>query len=157
MRTKPDINTELRAVCRYRGLAISRWMLILLLLPFSHLLNVTPLYLSTAFLLFPAIINYAFRSAHPERDQRYLEQAVLSETMKACRFTYHKYRSEIVCSFLIVFLLAFWQLFGPRILWHGLPVWRLPAFFLIVYYIAGRGITMYCRIKIHYDFMHLNI
>ena len=154
---KSTINTELKAICRFRSLMLSRIMLILLLLLLSYPFHFLTLYPAAAFLVIPGIASHGICSKHPGRDQLYLAKASLPETMKAFHFLYSKYYAEKITSGIITLLMAAWQMSQPRTLWNGLPVWIIPAVLFLIYFITGNLLYLYYRIKLHYDFMHLNI
>lgn len=148
-------NQEIRAVCRLRSLAISRRMTILLLLIATSLLGYPALYAAVTLLCFPHILNYAITAVHPQCDQAYLSGASLPETLKANHFRYSRYRAEKICFYIILILLILWQTTLTPVLWHGIPIWRIPAVLLLFYLIISQILYFYLKYKLHYNFSHL--
>lgn len=155
LRKKSKIHMELKTACRYRGLFLSRMILIILLVLFSYPFHYIPFYLALTFLLVPAIIGYSLRSNHPKQDDLYLATVSLPDTIQSLHFSYSKSQAERICSVLILFFLACWQFSQPRILWYGIPIWLLPTILWLVYFFTGRGIALYYRLSLHYQLTHL--
>lgn len=157
LRRKSKVYMELKTACRYRGLYLSRLLLIILLIPISYPFRYIPFYLAFTFLVVPAIIGYSLRTNHPEQDSLYLSKVSLPDTIQSLHFSYSRYQAERISSILILFLLAVWQFFQPRILWYGLPVWLLPTILWLIYFFVGRGIALFYRFDLHYQLTHLDV
>lgn len=154
---KSIIRAELKSICRYRSLSLSRMVLLLLLILICYPFFPTAVYLLTAVLAFPVILNYGIQAAHPDRNQQIRSDAVLSETMKKYHFIYTKYRSEVISFYLFCLLLLVWQIAQPKQDWHGIPIWVIPGILLAIYLLTERIIYFCLHWKLHYDFTHIKI
>jgi hypothetical protein len=157
MNKKRKIHKEIRQISHFRARKLARKVLMLLLLLMIFLFQDTPLYLLIALLLFPAAIDYIFRSAAPQKNQDFAKQAVLTETMKHYHFVYTKYCSESATALLAVLMLAIWQLVQPQSLWYGIPYWRIPGLLIAIYYLTETGLYFLFRWYIHHRFTHIHI
>lgn len=154
---KTKVNSELKSICRYRSLLLSRTVLLLFLILFFYPCRPVPAYLAFVLIFFPVIVNHLYQSSHPERNSKIFSESVLTETMKTYHFSYSKYRSEVITSYLTGMLLCIWQLIQSRSDWNHFPLWFLPVALFVIYLITERGIYCYLHFKLHYNFTHLNI
>lgn len=154
---KKKMNAEIKAACLLYAQRQTRNCLILLMIPLLFLFHTTVLYIILVPFSSPAAIHYAILSAHPGQDEEYMNRALLRETLHKYRFSYSKYRAEQIAFIITLLLLGFWQSIQQHFLWHGLPVWRIPGILLILYFITENILYLYFRLRIRYDFFHLNI
>lgn len=156
-RQRSKIHWELKSICRYRSLVISRTVLLILMVLLFFPLRPVPAYLILILFVFPSAINYLINSSHPDKNEQILSNSVLTETMKSHNFVYSKFRSEVINYYFTVFVLIVWQIFQERITWYNIPIWVLPSFILVIYIITERTIFLYHYLHMHYDFTHINI
>lgn len=154
---KKKVKSELKSICRYQSLFIARIVLCVFLVISCIPYAPVPAYILAAALVFPGIFAYLNRSAHPEKNQQFLAQATLTETMKECNFSYHKYRGEAISFHFLCIVLCVWQFFVLQQSRQLSIITILPLCLLVIYIITERAFYFYRFFKTHYNFTHINI
>lgn len=154
---KNTVKSELKSICRYQSLFIGRIVLCVFLVIACIPYAPVPAYIMAAALIVPGIFSHLSNSAHPERNQQFLAQATLTETIKKCGFTYHKYRGEVTAFYFLCIVLCVWQFFVLHQSKHPSLITILPLCVLAVYIITERVFYFYRLFKTHYNFTHINI
>lgn len=154
---KTNVKSELKTICHYQSLFIARivlcFFLIIACIPYAPV----PAYILAATLVLPGIFTHLNNTAHPERNQQFLSQATLTETMKKCNFSYHKFRGEATSFYFLCVVLCVWQFFVLQQSQNPSFVTILPLCLLVIYIITERIFYFYRFAKTHYNFTHINI
>ena len=85
---------EIRAVSHFCAWRISRYILIILLVPLSALHYPSAFYIIAALAALPAAVNLALDSSYPERNNEALRQAAHPDIMKQYHFSRTRYQAE---------------------------------------------------------------
>ena len=104
---------EIRAVSHFCAWRISRYILIILLVPLSALHYPSAFYIIAALAALPAAVNLALDSSYPERNNEALRQAAHPDIMKQYHFSRTRYQAERFGFVLALILLLVWQWIQP--------------------------------------------
>ena len=127
---------EIRAVSHFCAWRISRYILIILLVPLSALHYPSAFYIIAALAALPAAVNLALDSSYPERNNEALRQAAHPDIMKQYHFSRTRYQEERFGFVLALILLLVWQWIQPTEYWYDFPLGRVPVMVLFFYYIS---------------------
>ncbi len=154
---KSKVKSELKFICRYQSLFIARIVLCVFLVIACIPYAPVPAYILAATLILPGIFAHLINSAHPERNQQFLSQATLTETIKECNFSYHKFRGETTSFYFLCVVLCIWQFCVLQQSRQPSIITILPLCLLGIYIITERVFYFYRFTKAHYNFTHINI
>ena len=119
---------EIRAVSHFCAWRISRYILIILLVPLSALHYPSAFYIIAALAALPAAVNLALDSSYPERNNEALRQAAHQDIMKQYHFSRTRYQAERFGFVLALILLLVWQWIQPTEYWYDFPLGRCCSF-----------------------------
>ena len=155
--TKNKVKSELKSICRYQSLFIARivlcFFLVIACIPYAPV----PAYILAAALILPGIFTHLNNTAHPEKNQQFLAQATLTETIKNTGFSYQKYRGEVSAFYFLCIVLCIWQFCVLQRSRQPSFVTILPLCTLGIYIVTERVFYFYRFLKTHYNFTHINI
>lgn len=152
-------NHELHIISRYLGILTSKYIVFLLLVLTLYPMNVIPGYILLAGIVFPAALKFAIydNSADSKNDDNNIKDFTLYPTAKKYKFTYTKYRCESYNFILIMILLLIWQFTLDKSGIFSYPKNIVPSLILIIYILSRFLGSILFKIKLHIDFMNMNI
>lgn len=147
------INKELKLISNYIGLITAKFITLAILIIVFYPMRPAPAYIIAAMILCPPIIRYGLysKSTHDA-----VENFSLLPTAKRYRFTMHKYNSEKWSFLFTVFLLVAWQLSINHYDLYFSLFKKMPSIILMIYIPARILVSIFSKLKIRFDFMHMN-
>ena len=147
------IYKELKLISNYLGLITAKYVTIILLAIVYYPMRPTPAYILATIIICPLLIRYALSTASQTDASK---NFILYPTARKYGFTMPKYKAEKITYPLIVFFMVAWQLSINHYNVYAFPIHVFPSVILIVYIISRPFARLFFRIKLHYDFMHMN-
>ena len=154
MSEQKKINRELNSISRYMGLITSKYVIFVLLLITMFPMNIVPGYIFLAGLIFPVAFKFISEENSSKKD---VTDFTLHPTAKKYKFSYLKYKAEAFNFLLITLLLIVWQLVLHNTNVFSYPVNIIPSFMLIIYILSRFLGSLFFKIKLHHNFMNMNL
>ncbi len=158
---KKKVNQEVHTLCQYRSICCARFLIIITLFLLYYPMRPTPAYLVVVFIACPLIIQFLLRSSHPQRSERYIQSVILKELYHKYHFNYDAWRSERICSLIILFFLATWQYvtvstgITNQITHTASGLVQMPTFCILLYLLLRLILYPLFRLQLHYRFTHM--
>lgn len=153
MADSQKINKELKLISNYIGLIIAKFVALAILIITFYPMRPTPAYIIASMIFCPPIIRYGL---YNKSINDAVESFSLLPTAKKYRFTMHKYNSEKYSFTFTVLLLVAWQLAINRFNLYSSFLRKIPSVILMIYIPTQILVSIFSKIKIRYDFMHMN-
>ncbi|MBU5478217.1 hypothetical protein KQI69_03265 [Eubacterium sp. MSJ-13] len=157
MSNKKKNNHELTVISRYLGLMTSKYIVFALLIITYYPMNIIPGYILLAGIVFPVALKFATDNDDNRKNDDDITKLTLYPTAKKYRFSSTKYRCESYNFILMIILLFVWQLTLNKNNVFSYPKNIIPSFILIIYILSRFLGNIIFKIKLHYDFMNMNI
>ena len=157
MSDKKKNNHELSIISRYLGLMTSKYIVFILLIVTLYPMNIIPGYILLACIVFPAGLSFAINDKNDHKYDDDITNLTLYPTAKKYKFSFIKYRCESYNFILIIVLLFVWQFTINKDNIFTYPKNIIPSFILIIYILSRFLANIIFRIKLHHDFMNMNI
>lgn len=153
MADSQKINKELKLISNYIGLVAAKFLTLAILIIIFYPARPTPAYIIASMLFSPPIIRYGL---YNKSTNDAVESFLLLPTAKKYRFTMYKYNSEKMSFTFTVLLLVAWQLAINRFNLYSSFLREIPSVILMIYIPTRILVSIFSKIKIRYDFMHMN-
>lgn len=157
MSNKKKNKHELNIISRYLGLMTSKYIAFILLIITFYPMNIIPGYILLAGIVFPVALNFAIENGNNNKTGDDITKLTLYPTAKKYKFSYTKYRCESYNFVLMIMLLFVWQFTINKDNIFDYPKNIIPSFILIIYILSRFLGNIIFKIKLHYDFMNMNI
>lgn len=148
---------ELNIISRYLGLMVSKYIVFILLIITFYPMNIVPGYILLAGIIFPAALKFAIDNGKKHTTDNDITKFMLYPTARKYKFTFTKYRCESYNFILMIALIFVWQLTINKNNIFNYPKNIIPSFILIIYILSRFFGNIIFKIKLHYDFMNMNI